>query len=601
MAFTGELEHLHIVDIIQLLHSSRKSGIFSVQGAGGESRIIFDTGNIVGASHFNGRIRIGSVLVKMNIISREDLKEALEIQKKAGKNRKPLISLLIERGKIKQEDAYKGLKKLVEMVIVELIGWTRGTFTLDTEDVAVSAECSYLLGKMVQPLNLDSQMVLMDSLRIFDEKERDRQSGKNVPSDEELFAEEIPDIETVESRPQTAVLTADDLGLADIEKLERKIPQPFLITEIIDPAEVYRRRIQEILSDFPEDEREAYVSFLRKSSGEGAPAGRLAQKGRPGAVFLFSRDQLLRYSVMNILKKDVPFVFATQEEDELEHIIAGSLPKDFSPVVFFDSPGTPETGISSETIVSLRLKLKEKFPWIAYVQLASPLDYDFMMQSFTDGLTMVLPKPAKDDHKETFIRDTIKFLDTLQLYVQAVLRKQNDVPGSDSGIRKLKDDIVALRECDDPDDISSSLLQSVSEIFERSAAFAVHPAELVGEGAIRVYDPVDMEPVSASKLKIPLTSPSVFSQVIESGQIFFGMSDDEVLDEYIYKRIGGPLRSLILLLPVKGRQNVMSLIYGDFGSEEPSPVQLDALEILVCQAGLMLENSVYRTRSNKGS
>jgi len=63
MAFTGDLEHLHIVDIIQLLHTTRKSGTFSVTGRRGESRIIFSNGYIVGASHLNNKVRIGTVLV----------------------------------------------------------------------------------------------------------------------------------------------------------------------------------------------------------------------------------------------------------------------------------------------------------------------------------------------------------------------------------------------------------------------------------------------------------------------------------------------------------------------------------------------------------
>jgi hypothetical protein len=44
MAFTGDLEYLHIVDIIQLVNTTRKSGAFSVQGERGESRLIFSNG-----------------------------------------------------------------------------------------------------------------------------------------------------------------------------------------------------------------------------------------------------------------------------------------------------------------------------------------------------------------------------------------------------------------------------------------------------------------------------------------------------------------------------------------------------------------------------
>ena len=127
----------------------------------------------------------------MNAISREDLEKAVAVQKSAGKNRKPLITTLIELGKLGHEEASRGLKKLIEITIVELLGWPKGTFTLDMEAIAVSPECSYLPDRMEQEVSLDGQMILMDVLRIFDERERDRQSGKNVPSYEELFTDVI--------------------------------------------------------------------------------------------------------------------------------------------------------------------------------------------------------------------------------------------------------------------------------------------------------------------------------------------------------------------------------------------------------------------------
>src|SRR4030066_269808 len=255
MAFTGDLEHLHIVDIIQLLHTTRKSGTFSVRGSRGESRIIFSNGYIVGASHLNNRICIGTVLVKMNALPPADIEKVLEIQKSAGKDRKPLLSTLIELGKLGHEEASKGLKKLIEMTIVELIGWTKGTFTFDTEDIAVTPECNYPIGKMEQAMSLDAQMVLMDALRIFDEREIDRQ------------------------------------------------------------------KIRETLSGFSAEEQEGFVSFLEKSTVRIPPHdGSSRQEGRAQALILFSEDEFIKHSVMTICKNEGILVFATDGEEELDHI-----------------------------------------------------------------------------------------------------------------------------------------------------------------------------------------------------------------------------------------------------------------------------------------
>ena len=124
MALTGDLAQLHIADIIQLIHTTRKSGTLTVTGDKGESRIIFSNGYLVGASHLSNRIRIGTVLVKMQVITPEDLKRALDIQKKAGKSREPLLRTLLQMGKVTGDAAFKGLKKLIE-------GELGGIFTPD--------------------------------------------------------------------------------------------------------------------------------------------------------------------------------------------------------------------------------------------------------------------------------------------------------------------------------------------------------------------------------------------------------------------------------------------------------------------------------------
>src|SRR3990172_331316 len=111
------------------------------------------------------------------------------------------------------------------MTLVELISWSKGTFTLDTDTIVLSPECCYPLNKMEQEITIDAQMILMDALRIFDEKERDRNAGMTGLSDEEFYADEISSEEAEPTNEGIPSLTADDLGLGDLDQLERKIPQ----------------------------------------------------------------------------------------------------------------------------------------------------------------------------------------------------------------------------------------------------------------------------------------------------------------------------------------------------------------------------------------
>jgi DNA-binding NarL/FixJ family response regulator len=605
MAFTGDLEHLHIVDIIQLLHTTRKSGTFSVKGSRGESRIIFSNGYIVGASHLNNRIRIGTVLVKMDAITREDLKKALDTQKSAGKDRKPLIATLIELGKLSREEASKGLRKLIEITIVELMNWSHGTFTVDTEDIEVTPECSYPIVNMEQATSLDAQMVLMDALRVFDERERDRQSGKEVPSYEEMYADAIsPEVteESKENGEKKSILTADDLGLGELDHLERKIPQFSPVDEIFNPVAIHRQKIKEILADFSDEEQEAFVSLLEKSRVDiSLREGAASQQGRTLAIILFSEDELIKHSVMTICKNAGVLVFTTDGEEELDNIVAQCLLIKTLPILVLDNPGISEGMLTKEKIVSLLRQIRGKYSRLAIIQMASPGDYSFTMQAYQDGARAVLPKPSRGERKEGFIQETIQFLDTFKSYIKGFYYDQQDTSLADNPRSEIKDRILAIREIHEPSQVSFSLLQSVAECFERSITFIVRQTELTGEKALGVYAEKDTGPVSAAKLKIPLTRNSVFRDVIEKGQVFYGESDDEVLKEYLLAGIGAPLNPTIILLPLKSNGKTMTITYGDFGSKEAAPVQSDDLVIMANQAGLVIENILYRKMLNKAS
>jgi len=596
MAFTGDLEHLPIVDIIQLVHTTRKSGIFSVNGSKGESKIVFSSGYIVSANHINDRVRIGTVLVKTGAISIDDLKQALDVTNDAAKNRRPLMITLMQMGKLKREDALRGLKKLVEITIVELMSWTKGTFTFDTDTIVVSSEEGASSDDTEQDVVVDAQMVLMDAIRIFDERERDRSNGKEVPSLEALYADVLPEENASKTKDERSTITADDLGLADIDRLEKKIPRPVSDMEIFDPVEIHRQKIKEILAGFSFEEQEAFVSFLRRSADrKAAPDAALQQAGK--AVVLFSGDKLIRHSVMTLCKEEGIPVFATDDEMDLERIVSQCLSSMRIPVVVFDSPGKSEDAFPEEKIINLRNRLRGKYSAVPLLQLASPQESNFILQSYSEGVRAVLPKPLKEIRRETYVQDTIKFLGTFKAYIKS-FQYQPDT--TDRYVKELKDNIKSLREIINPSDAALVILAAVAEMFERVITFFVRPSELIGERAIGVSSEKSMGPTPADRLKISLSKPSVFRDVLEKGLVHYGESSDEAVKE-LYKEIGKPLSPAVVLLPVICDRKVVAVVYGDFGKKEASPVQLDILEILAQQVGIVLEYSLFRRQMTKSA
>jgi hypothetical protein len=596
MAFTGDLENLHIVDIIQLVHTTRKSGIFSVKGGKGESRIVFSSGYIVGANHLNNSVRIGTVLVKMGAITIDDLKQGLGAAKDAARDREPLLSTLIRMGRLKPEDALKGLKKLVEIAVVELMSWTKGTFTFDTEAAVHASVGGDPAADSGPDVVLDAQMVLMDGLRIFDERERDRANGKEVPSFEALYADVLPGEEVGETTGASSSITADILGLADVERLEKKIPRPAAEMALFDPVEIHRQKVKELLADFSSEEQEAFVSFLKRSVARKAgPDGLTRQTGK--AVVLFSGDKLIRHSAMTICKEDGVPVFATDDKNDLERIISQCLSAMRMPVVVFDSPAGPEGGVPEETVIALRNRVKGKYPAAPLVQLAAPGEHGLILRSYSDGAWAVLPKPLRDAGKASYVQDTIQFLDAFRSYIKGFQYRPD---ANDRYVKELKKDIKALREITTPSDAALVLLITVADMFERAVTFIVRPAELTGERAIGVSTDKSLGPTHADRLKIQLAKPSVFREVLEKGQAFYGESGDEPLAG-LFQDIGKPLSPAVVLLPLISDRKVVAIVYGDFGMKEPAPVQLDILEILAAQVGISLEYALFRRQAAKAA
>lgn len=215
MAFSGDLEHLSIVDVIQLLHTSRKSGSLVVKGRKGEVSLAFSDGYVVGAQHCDDSRKIGCILISEGIISQDVVDKGLAIQQAAGPGRKPLVATLVENGLADRNEAYRGLQTLIEMTIVEILTWKTGSFELVMAPVIVCDEYRYAPEILNEDLFIPTEHLLMDALRIYDEKRRDglivEEDGEwsNMVSERFVAPDEI---------------SALDLGLDDLDDIQRKIP-----------------------------------------------------------------------------------------------------------------------------------------------------------------------------------------------------------------------------------------------------------------------------------------------------------------------------------------------------------------------------------------
>ncbi len=382
MSLSGDLEQIPIVDIMQLFHAARKSGTLGIKSAKGESQIVFNAGFIVSANHVNNRVRIGQILVDLGIISTETLAQALNQQQSAGGRHKPLIATLIESGQVPKADAFRGLQNLIEMTIVEVLTWTHGTFTFDPHADQISDEYRYFPEKLHQEINLDTQNLLMEALRIYDEKMHKGELGAGEISLDELFTGLQPAPEAP-GEDAGAGLSADLLGLADIDLTVKPARRHLPSLDERTPEESHRHTLGRLCPARSAQEQDQLVRFLLQlpAAGNAAPP----VPGRP--LLVVSADSLLTY-LLTTLAHHVGLVPHACCDPDMFRKALTDLQSPDRPCLIFDACGASEQ--------NLPLHLWHEAQGVATsLLLLPPGELALTLQAYADGAEAVIPSPLQ--------------------------------------------------------------------------------------------------------------------------------------------------------------------------------------------------------------
>ncbi|NIN72056.1 MAG: DUF4388 domain-containing protein [Gemmatimonadetes bacterium] len=175
MAIKGSLKEASLPDVLQLLTMGGKTGCLSVTDRQSFGYIYFEEGRIIYASLLNRRDRIGDILVRESVISREQLDAAIEEQS-ATRDGRRLGEILKDSGYIEQETLHRWVRYQIEEAVYHLFTWSQGTFYFepgqrpDREQILVS---------------IDPESLLLEGARRVDEWS---QIEKKVPSLELVFS-----------------------------------------------------------------------------------------------------------------------------------------------------------------------------------------------------------------------------------------------------------------------------------------------------------------------------------------------------------------------------------------------------------------------------
>jgi CheY-like chemotaxis protein len=160
----------------------------------------------------------------------------------------------------------------------------------------------------------------------------------------------------------------------------------------------------------------------------------------------------------------------------------------------------------------------------------------------------------------------------------------------------LQKRLEELRRPHDASQIAMLVMKMAREFFERGVLFLVKNGEARGLGGFGPAPREESLHLLARDVLIPLSEPSVFLDVVVSHKPLVGPLPEGRWSQYLIGKIGGFRSATVALLPLLTHRETIALLFGD-NPETGRPFgRLEALEVFIDQAGIALENAFLQRK-----
>jgi CheY-like chemotaxis protein len=153
-----------------------------------------------------------------------------------------------------------------------------------------------------------------------------------------------------------------------------------------------------------------------------------------------------------------------------------------------------------------------------------------------------------------------------------------------------------LRRPQDATQIAALVMSVAREFFERSVLFLVKGDELRGVNGFGPTARGDALELLSRELVIPLSERSIFSDVVNARRGFTGPLPVSALTTDLLDGIGRLKGSDVALLPLVTQRESIAILYGDNPESGRPPGRLDSLRLFINQAGIALENAILHRK-----
>jgi hypothetical protein len=538
MGISGSLKDVSVADVMQFIHLGRRTGTLLLNRGAQKAMIGFHCGRLVSAQAPKTP-KLGDLLITSGMIDRGILERAILSQREAPEHRS-LGQILVTSGSIDAEGLRQVIAQQIEQAVSEVMVWDNGTFEFAIDDLRPIDDIALYPSDVLPDADINTQMVLLEAARIFDERNRDRVDPPLHPEAEGW-------------RGGGGSGGTYEAGDATNPTLH------------LSPAARAATGA-------------AALAVTEPGEGE-------AREGPKHAA------ELLRLHVVSSDRG-----FAERLAEALEHEVAAVEMKGLGQAGM-PEPGEPHPIVlvdlrndrDGEVTLDQAASLHRARPRASIIALIDP-GATSLVKVYEAGVLAAIPAEV-----EAVVACVENVIENRSDLVRGAPR-----PGARSGVERLRRVYGDLRSGLISATVALNLMHIISESVERAVLFLVKRDHLVALGAFGTDSKGRNLAESTRTLKLAIEGDGALVRGLESGEVLSLDFDEAELPETLRTILGRPRTGQTVVFPVLGAQRVISIIYTDNGDRDQPIEDIDILELATAQVGMAFENELLRRQISQG-
>jgi hypothetical protein len=206
--------------------------------------------------------------------------------------------------------------------------------------------------------------------------------------------------------------------------------------------------------------------------------------------------------------------------------------------------------------------------------------------------------------EQTDAAATLPESDELLAQIAAEVTAQVDQATAESvrlgaDIALLRDSVVELNEQHTQAEVLNALVARAANFAPRVVLFVVKSTNALAWAARGLDETIGN--ASVRGVSVSLQSDTVLRGALNTQQTFYGSPDQQPENSLIFGKLGSLQPQRVLAVPLKVRGKAAAIIYADSAERGEAAINVEAIELLVNTAGMVVELVSLRARMAEGA